>query len=165
MGIAGHRTGGEDTDSGGQLRVPGRGSVWRREDGERGTSKSTGRSERVESSSGGDIGPLDLKKTKWQGHEHLCDPGMPVSKGNFGTDRTTTTMVGSARKQLGTKNIKRREGRQEQNGEVKGRDEGAEELERKILGRSRLQWTGHLEMMADERLPKRAAELREECRR
>ena len=33
------------------------------------------------------------------------------------------------------------------------------------LVRSRLQWAGHVEMMADVRLPKRAAELREEGRR
>ena len=33
------------------------------------------------------------------------------------------------------------------------------------LVRSRLQWAGHVERMADDRLPKRAAELREEGRR
>ena len=33
------------------------------------------------------------------------------------------------------------------------------------LVRSRLQWAGHVERMADGRLPKRAAELREEGRR
>ena len=33
------------------------------------------------------------------------------------------------------------------------------------LVRSRLQWTGHVERMADERLPKRAAELCDEGRR
>ena len=33
------------------------------------------------------------------------------------------------------------------------------------LVRSRLQWTGHVERMADDRLPKRAAELREQGRR
>ena len=48
-GKAGHRTGGggRETGSTGQFRVPRRGSVRRRENGERGTSKSTGRSERV----------------------------------------------------------------------------------------------------------------------
>ena len=33
------------------------------------------------------------------------------------------------------------------------------------LARSRLQWAGHLERMADDRLPKRAAELCEQGRR
>ena len=40
----------KETDSTGQFRVPRRGSVRRREDGDRGTSKSAGRSERMESS-------------------------------------------------------------------------------------------------------------------
>ena len=48
-GRAGHRAGWQETDSGGQFRVPRRGSVRRLEDGERGTSKSTGRSECAES--------------------------------------------------------------------------------------------------------------------
>ena len=39
----------------------------------------------------GDVRPADLKKTKGQGHEHLCDIGMPVRNGNIGNDRTTTT--------------------------------------------------------------------------
>ena len=49
-GGAGHRAGGEETDSGGEFRVPRWNRVRRREDGERGTSKITGRNERVESS-------------------------------------------------------------------------------------------------------------------
>ena len=28
---------------------------------------------------------------KDQGHEHVCDTGMPARNGNFGTDRNTTT--------------------------------------------------------------------------
>ena len=49
-------------------------------------------------------GPADLKKTRGQGREHLCDDAcMPVRNGNPGNDRTTTTKVASVRKQLGTK--------------------------------------------------------------
>ena len=94
------------------------------------TSKSTGRSERVESSWRGDGGPADIKKTKGQGHEHLRDTGVPVGNGNLGHDRTTTTKAESVRKQLGTKNSKGNEGRQEKNEGVKGRDRSAEELDR-----------------------------------
>ena len=39
---AGHRAGGKATYSTGQFRVPRRGSVRRREDGEKGASKSAG---------------------------------------------------------------------------------------------------------------------------
>ena len=63
---------------------------------------------------GGDDEPADLQKTK--GHEHLCDTGMPVQKGNLGNDRTTTTKAASMRKQLGTKNSKTNEGRRGKNG-------------------------------------------------
>ena len=37
-------------------------------------------------------------------------------------------------------------------------------LTERLVG-SRLQWAGHVERMADDRLPKRAAELREQGRR
>ena len=55
---------------------------------------------------------------------------MPVRNGNLGSDRTTTTKAASVRNQLGPKNSKSKEGRQEKNGEVKGRDGRAEELDR-----------------------------------
>ena len=72
----------------------------------------------------------DLKKTEGQGHEHLCHTSMPVRNGNHGSDRTATTKAASVRKQLGTKNSKSSEGREEKNGGVKGRDGGAKELDR-----------------------------------
>ena len=78
----------------------------------------------------GDGGPADLKKAKGQGHEHLCETGMPEWNGNLGTDRTTTTKTASMRKQLETKNSKSNEGRQEKNCGVKGRDGSAEEIDR-----------------------------------
>ena len=71
-----------------------------------------------------------ISKRLGQGHEHLCYTGMPVRNGNLGTDRTTTTKAASVRKQLGTKNSKSDEDRQEKNGGVKGRDGSAEERDR-----------------------------------
>ena len=101
------------------------------------------------------------KKTKGQGHEHMCDTGMPVRNGNLGNDRTTTTKAASVRKQMGTENSKSNEGRQAKNGGVKGRNRSAEELDRETgEEQTTLQWAGHVERMADDRLPKRAAELR-----
>ena len=50
--------------------------------------------------------------------------------GNIGNDRTTTTMIASVRKQLGTKNSRSKEGGQEKNGGVKERDMSVEELDR-----------------------------------
>ena len=73
---------------------------------------------------------MDLKNTEGQGHDHLCHTGMSVRNGNLGSDRTTTTKAASVRKQLGPKNSKSTEGRQEKNGGVKGRDGSAEELDR-----------------------------------
>ena len=102
----------------------------RKDDGERGTSKITGWGEHVESSWRGDGGPADLKETEGQGHEHMCDTGMPVWNRNLGNDRTTTTKTASVRKQLCTKNSRSNEGRQEKNGGVKGRDWSAGELDR-----------------------------------
>ena len=87
---------------------------------------------------------------------------MPVRNENLGTDRTTTTKAASVRKQLGTTNSKSNEGRQAKNGGVKKRQESSL-TER--LARSRLQRAGQVESMADDRLPKRTAEFREQGRR
>ena len=54
--------------------------------------------------------------------------GTPANNGNFGTERNTTTKTVSVRKQPGTKTTKRKEGRQEKNGGVKGRHGSAEEF-------------------------------------
>ena len=45
------------------------------------------------------------------------------------------------------------------------RETGAQKSLTERLVRSRVQWAGHVERMADDRLPKRAAELREQGRR
>ena len=65
----------------------------------------------------GDGGPADLKQTKEQGHDHLCDTGMPVRNGNFGTDRTTTKKrLQLCGEKIGTKNSKSNDYRQEKVG-------------------------------------------------
>ena len=87
---------------------------------------------------------MDLKKTKGQDHQHLYDTGMPVRNGIFGTDRTTTTKTASVRQQLGKKNSKSNDGRQERNVGVMGRDGSAEELDKETgeeqttMGRTRI---------------------------
>ena len=64
------------------------------------------------------------------------------------------------RKQLSTKNSKSNEDRQEKHGGVNGKM-GVERRLTDRLVRSRLQWAGHVERMADDRLLKGAAELRD----
>ena len=81
----------------------------------------------------------------------------PVSMENS-SDRDCK--AASVRKQLGPKNSKSNEGRHAKNGGIKGRDASAEELAERLT-RSRLRWDGHVERMADDRLPKSAVELRE----
>ena len=158
-GIAGHRAGGKKLTQGDSFVYLGSGSVWRREDGEREVSRRV----RVESSWWGDGGPADLKKTKEQRHEHLCDTGMPVRNGNVDNDRTTTAKAARVRKQLGTKisRVQRTDGRRRV---ALREDTGMQRSLTEILVRSRLLWAGHVERMADNRLPKRAAELREDGR-
>ena len=68
------------------------------------------------------------------------------------------------RKQLGPKNSKSNESRQAKNGGVKGRDRSAEELDIET-GEEQITLGRHVERIADDRLPMRAAELREQGRR
>ena len=132
--------------------------MWRREDGERERERYV-EEYRPERKRGeqlrGDGGPVDLKKTKGQGHEHLCYNGMPVWSGNLGSDRTTTTKAASVSKQLGTKHSKSNEGRQEMNGGVKEKTGVQKSLTERLV-MSRLQSAGQVERMAEYRLPKRA---------
>ena len=55
---------------------------------------------------------------------------VPVRNRILGNDQTKTTKAASVLKQMGTKNSKRNDGRQEKNGGVKVRDVSAEELDR-----------------------------------
>ena len=74
---------------------------------------------------------------------------MPVRDGHLGNDRTTTTKAAIiVRKQLGTKNSKSNDGRQDENDGVKERDVSAEELDRETgeeqptVGRTRGNYGG-----------------------
>ena len=89
---------------------------------------------------------------------------MPVRNGQFGTDRNTTTNAASVRKQLGTKIARVR--RADKRRMVELREESGVQMsltERPV--KSTLQLVGHVERMADDRIPNRAPELREEGRR
>ena len=68
------------------------------------------------------------------------------------------------RKQLGTKNSKNNEDRQANMVELREETGVPRRLTERLV-RSRLQWAGHVERMADDRLPKRATELRDQGRR
>ena len=108
------------------------------EDGERcrprPTSESTGRSEHVESSGGGDGGPADLKKTEGQGHEHLRDV---TSACLYGTETLAITKRQQQRLQVCENNWVRKIAT------VARADRSAEELDRETgeeqttVGRSR----------------------------
>ena len=133
-GRAGHQAVGEETDSGDSFvylggAVCGDGKTER--EVRRRAQAGTNARRVVEGVMAG------LQKSKGQGHEHLCDTGMPVRNGNLVNDRTTTTKAASVRKQLGTKNSKSNEGRQAKNGGVKGRDRSQRSSTERLV-RSRL---------------------------
>ena len=105
----------------------------------------------------GEGGPADLNETEGQSHEHLCDTGMPVRNGNIDNDRTTLQQ----RLQVCDNNWVRkiaREKRADRRRMVKLREESGMQRSLTVrLVRGRLQWAGHVERMADDRLQKRAA--------
>ena len=102
-----------------------------------------------------------LKKIEGQGHEHLCHTGMPVRNGN----QLALTEIQQQRLQVCENNWVRqiaRVTRADRRRMAELREEtGVQRSLTERLVRSRLQWAGHVERMADDRLPKRAPELRE----
>ena len=87
----------------------------------------------------------------------------------YGTDTLALTELQQQRLQVCKNNWVRkiaRVARTDRRRMVELREEtGVQRSLTERLVRSRLQWAGHVERMADDRLPKRAAELREQGRR
>ncbi len=105
--------------------------------------------------------PLPKSAITWFGGIFARLP--PLAAGLLGNDRTTNRVQvcenNWVRKIAGVKRADRRR-------MVELREEaGVQRSLTERLARSRLQWAGHVERMADDRLPKRAAELREQGRR
>ena len=123
---------------------------------ERGTSMSTGRGELMESSRGGDGRPADLEKLMGK---FMSTCATPVCL--YGTETLALTELQQQRLQVCENNWVRkiaRVTRVDKRRMVELREETGVQrslTERRV--RSRLQWAGHLERMADDRLPKRAA--------
>ena len=112
----------------------------------------TGRCELVESSGGGGGVMADRRISKRLKGKVMSTCVTPACL--YGTEMLALNEIQQqrliiVRKQLGTGNS--------ETGVQRSLIEG--------LVRSRLQWVGHVESMADDGLPKRAAELREEGRR
>ena len=110
---------------------------------------------------------MDLKKTERQGHEHLCHTSMPV----YGTETLALTELQQHRVQVCENNWVRkiaRVTRADRRRMVELREETGVQwsLTERLVSSMLITvgWT-RIERMADERLPKRAAELREQGRR
>ena len=134
---------------------------------ERGMSKSTDRSERVESSWGGGGRTADQwisKRLKGKVMSTFVTPACL-----HGTDTLAVTELQQQRLQMCENNRVRqiaRVTRADRGRMVELReDTGVQRSLTERLVRSRLQWIRHVEMMANDRLLKRAAELREQGRR
>ena len=152
-GRAGHRAGGEETNSGGQFHVPRRGSVRRREDGAN-AWRAVGRV------------MADRRFSKRLKGKVMST--CVTSPCLYGTETLAMTELQQQRLQVCENNWVQkiaRVARADKRRMVELREEtGVQRSLTERLVRSRLQWAGHVERMADDRLPKRAAELREQGR-
>ena len=95
----------------------------------------------------------------------VCDTGMPVRNRNHGNARTTTTKAASVRKQLQCVRTIARVTRADRRTVELKEETGVQRSLTERLLRSRLQLAARVERMADDRLPKRSTELREQGRR
>ena len=167
-GIARHLAGGEETHSGGQFRLPRRGSVRRRDDEEREACRraQTGANawRAVGGGGGGTADQCISKRLKGKVMSTFVTPACL-----HGTDTLAVTELQQQRLQMCENNRVRkiaRVTRADRGRMVELReDTGVQRSLTERLVRSRLQWIGHVEMMANDRLLKRAAELREQGRR
>ena len=164
-GRAGHRAGGEETDSGRQFRVPRRGSVRRREDGEREVRRRVQAGANAWRAVEGVMADRRIsKRLKGKVMSTCVTPACL-----YGTETLALTELQQQRLQVCENNWVRkiaRVTRADRRRMVELREEtGVQRSLTERLVRSGLQWAGHVERMADDRLPKRAAELREQGRR
>ena len=164
-GRAGHRAGGEETDSGRQFRVSRRGSVRRREDGEREVRRRVQAGAIAWKAVEGVIADRRIsKRLKGKVMSTCVTPACL-----YGTETLALTELQQQRLQVCENNWVRkiaRVTRADRRRMVELREEtGVQRSLTERLVRSRLQWAGHVERMADDRLPKRAAELCEQGRR
>ena len=164
-GRAGHRAGGEETDTTGQFCVPRRGSVRRREDGEREVRRRVQAGANAWRSVEGVMADRRISnRLKGKVMSTCVTPACL-----YGTETLALTELQQQRLQVCENNWVRkiaRVTRADRRRMVELREEtGVQRSLTERLVRSRLQWAGHVERMADDRLPKRVAELREQGRR
>ena len=163
--LAGHRAGGEETDSTGQFRLPRRGSVRRREDGERDVRRTVQAGANACRAVEGVMADRQIsKRLKGKAMSTCVTPACL-----YGTETLALTELQQQRLEVCEHNWIRkiaRVTRADRRIMVELREEtGVQRSLTERHVRSRLQWAGHVERMSDDILPKRAAEFREQDRR